>query len=124
MPVQPGAEQGSRNGATPATGSSRWNHYEVVLARELQNRGVSVARQVPIPVRYLDLAFEEGFRADMIVGGSLILEIKSTESTHPVHKKQLRTYLRLADKRLGLLLNFGLPLMRDGICRIANDLPS
>jgi GxxExxY protein len=68
------------------------------------------------------LAFDEGFRADMVVGDSVILELKSVESVAPVHKKQLLTYLRLTDKRLGLLLNFGAPLIKRGIFRIANKL--
>ena len=97
--------------------------YEAVLAHELQKDGLRVARQVPVPVLYETLRFEEGFRVDVLVEDSLILELKSVEAVAPVHKKQLLTYLRLAGKRLGLLINFGAPLIKDGISRVVNGLP-
>lgn len=96
--------------------------YEVVLAHEIEKRGLALDRQVSIPIQYEGLVFDEGFRADMVVDGSVIIELKSVESVAPVHKKQLLTYLRLADKRLGLLLNFGAPLIKKGIFRIVNKL--
>jgi len=96
--------------------------YEVVLACELEKRGLTIKRQIPVPIKYDDLFFDEGFRADVIVEDSVIVELKSVESTAPVHKKQLLTYLRLADKRLGLLINFGAPLIKHGIFRIVNGL--
>jgi GxxExxY protein len=96
--------------------------YEVVMAHEIEKRGLAVERQVSLPIQYDGLVFDEGFRADMIVEDSVILELKSVESVVPVHKKQLLTYLRLTDKRLGLLLNFGAPLIKKGIFRIANGL--
>ncbi len=96
--------------------------YERVLAYELEHRGLRVARQVPVSVRYGDLLFDEGFRADMVVEGLVILELKSVELLLPVHKKQLLTYLRMADLRLGLLINFGAPLLKEGISRVANQL--
>jgi GxxExxY protein len=96
--------------------------YENVLAKELERRGLSVMRQVPVPIHYEDLTFDEGFRADIIVEGKVILELKSVEQLAKVHHKQLFTYLKLADKRLGLLLNFGAELMKDGIKRIANGM--
>ena len=96
--------------------------YEVVLARELEKRGLSVVRQQPVLIVYGDLKFDEGFRADLIVDGKVIVELKSVEQTAPVHKKQLLTYLRLADKRLGLLINFGSAVIKDGIFRIVNGL--
>jgi GxxExxY protein len=96
--------------------------YEAVLARELERRGLRVARQVPIPIEYEGLTFDEGFRADIIVEGKVILELKSVEQLARVHFKQLSTYLKLADKRLGLLLNFGADLMKEGIKRIANGM--
>lgn len=96
--------------------------YEVVLAHEIEKRGLALDRQVSIPIQYEGLVFDEGFRADMIVDGSVIIELKSVESVAAVHKKQLLTYLRLADKRLGLLLNFGAPLIKKGIFRIVNKL--
>ena len=97
--------------------------YETVLAAVLRRRGLHVERQVPVPIRFEDLTFDEGFRADLIVEGKVILELKSVEETAPVHKKQVITYLRLADKRLGLLINFGAPLIKDGITRLVNRLP-
>ena len=97
--------------------------YEAVLAHELQKDGLRVARQVPVPVFYETLRFEEGLRVDILVEDSLILELKSVEAVAPVHKKQLLTYLRLAGKRLGLLINFGAPLIKDGISRVVNGLP-
>ena len=96
--------------------------YEVVLAYELTKRGVDVRRQVPIRICYDELIFEEGFRADLLVGNLLIVELKSVEALTRVHSKQLLTQLRLSDKRLGLLLNFGEAHLKDGIERIANHL--
>ncbi|HEY6544448.1 MAG TPA: GxxExxY protein [Dokdonella sp.] len=96
--------------------------YEIVLAYELRRRGLHVVRQVPIDVRYEDLSVDGGFRADLIVQGKVLVELKSVERTAPVHKKQTLTYIRLADLRLGLLLNFGAALMKDGITRVANGL--
>lgn len=96
--------------------------YEAVLAHELGLRGLEVQRQTPIAVRYEGLTFEQGFRADLVVGGLVIVEIKSTETTAPVHKKQLLTYLRLSGLKLGLLINFGAPLIKDGITRLVNKL--
>jgi GxxExxY protein len=97
--------------------------YEVVLSHELQKRGLDVSRQVPVSFTYDGMTFDEGFRADLMVNDSVIVELKSVEQVLPVHKKQLLTYLRLADKRLGLLINFGAPLIRDGLIRIVNQLP-
>jgi len=96
--------------------------YEVVLARELVQRGLRVERQVSIPIEYEGLKFDEGFRADIIVEEKVILELKSVEQIAKVHYKQLFTYLKLADKRLGLLLNFGANLMKEGIKRIVNGM--
>ena len=96
--------------------------YEVVLARELEKRGLRVVRQQPVSIVFGDLKFDEGFRADLIIEGKVIIELKSVEQIAPVHKKQLLTYLRLADKRLGLLINFGSAVIKDGISRIANGL--
>jgi GxxExxY protein len=96
--------------------------YEVILAHELTRRGLKVERQVAIGLEYDGMKFDEGFRADLIVADKVIVEIKSVEMTAPVHKKQLLTYLRLADKRLGLLINFGSALIKDGITRVVNRL--
>jgi GxxExxY protein len=94
--------------------------YEVVLARELEHHGPRVERQVPVPILYRGLRFEEGFRADLIVEGKVILELKSVEQLSKVHAKQVFTYLKLKGLKLGFLLNFGASLMKDGIQRIAN----
>ena len=97
--------------------------YEVVLASELENRGLRVVRQQAVPIVYEGTRIEVGFRADLIVEDKVIVEIKSVETVAPVHKKQLLTHLRLADKRLGLLINFNVVLIKDGIQRIANGMP-
>jgi len=96
--------------------------YEAVLASELQKRGLSVIRQQAIPVVYEGTRFEIGFRADLVVQDSVIVEIKSIAEVAPVHKKQLLPYLRLSDKRLGLPIDFNVALIRDGITRIVNGL--
>lgn len=96
--------------------------YEVILAYELRRIGLRVERQVPISVTYEGLTFDEGFRADLIVENKVIVELKCAERVSNVHKKQLLTYLRLADKRLGYLLNFSEALMKHGITRIVNRL--
>src|SRR6202049_3741783 len=80
--------------------------YDTVLSYELTRRGLQIARQQPVPVIYENVRIDAGFRADLIVEGKVIVEIKSVEALAPVHKKQLLTYLKLADKRLGLLINF------------------
>ncbi len=94
--------------------------YEVLLAHELRQRGLRVERQVPIPVVYQGLTFDEGFRADIFVESRVIIELKCVEKLNNAHKKQLLTYLRLADKRLGYLLNFSEALMKQGITRTVN----
>ena len=96
--------------------------YHAVLAYELSQRGLRVISQQPIPVIYGNVRIDTGFRADLIVEDKVIVEIKSVETLAPVHKKQLLTYLRLADKRLGLLINFQVALIKDGITRIVNGL--
>jgi GxxExxY protein len=96
--------------------------YEVVLAHELVKRGLYVERQKAISIQYNGLVFDEGFRADIIVERLVIVELKSVENIAPVHKKQLLTYLRLTNKKLGLLINFGSPLIKNGIFRIVNGL--
>src|ERR1700680_3703 len=96
--------------------------YDSVLSYELTRRGLRIVRQQPIPVVYESVRIDTGFRADLIVGDKVIVEIKSVEALAPVHKKQLLTYLKLADKRLGLLINFHVALIKDGIHRIVNGL--
>ena len=97
--------------------------YEAVLAYELAQNGVAVRRQVPISICYEKLSFEEGFRADLLVGECVIVELKSVERLIPVHAKQVLTQLRLSGHRLGLLINFGEIHLKDGVKRIANGLP-
>jgi len=97
--------------------------YEVLLAHELEQRGLKVERQVPVPIEFHGIRFDQGFRADLIVEGQVILELKSVESASKAHKKQVLTYLRLTGMKLGYLLNFGEALMKDGISRIANGVP-
>jgi GxxExxY protein len=94
--------------------------YEVLLAHELQEAKLRVARQVPIPIEFHDIRFDEGFRADIIIEEKVLLELKSVESVSRAHKKQVLTYLRLTGMKLGYLLNFGEGLMKDGISRILN----
>ena len=97
--------------------------YECSLVYLLTEAGLQCQRQVPIAITYLGRTFEEGFRADIIVNRLVILELKSVEQIAKVHHKQLQTYLRLSNLRLGILLNFGGNLMRDGIVRAVNNLP-
>ena len=97
--------------------------YEEVLAYKLRKAGLSAERQVPIPIRYEELLISDAFKADIVVNDLVILELKSVELMTAAHRKQIQTYLRLGDKRLGYLLNFGAALMRDGIVRAVNNLP-
>jgi len=94
--------------------------YEVILASELEKRGLSINRQESIPIEYQGIKFDEGFRADILIENKVIIELKSVESINKVHKKQVLTYLRLTGCKLGYLLNFGEALMKDGISRIIN----
>ena len=96
--------------------------YEIILAKALNSRALKVERQAPVPIVFEGMKFDEGFKADLIVEDKVIVELKSVENIAPVHKKQLLTYPRLADKRLGLLINFGASLIKDGIFRVANRL--
>ena len=96
--------------------------YEVVLAKKLNEAGLVVERQVPVPIRFEEIAFDEGFRADLIVEKKVIVELKSVERIQPVHSKQLLTYLRLTGLHLGLLINFGEHLLKNGFKRVVNGL--
>ena len=96
--------------------------YEAILCRELEKRGFMVERQKPVPVRYKEDFFDEGFRADLIVENKVIIELKSVEKVIPSHKKQLLTYLKLTGMQVGLLINFGEYLIKDGVTRIVNGL--
>ena len=97
--------------------------YEVSLAHELRKRGFPVERQMPVPITWDGIRFDAGFRADLIIDNCVIVEVKSIAALDAVHSKQVLTYLRLMDKRLGLLINFGEHLIKHGIKRIANGMP-
>ena len=96
--------------------------YEIVLASVLERRGLRVERQRPISFSYDGIEFVHAFRADLVVEERVIVEVKSIERIAAVHPKQLLTYLRLTNLHVGLLLNFGAPIMKDGIKRVVNDL--
>jgi len=98
------------------------NVYQAALAYELRNRGLKIAIERGIPAEYNEVKLEVGFRADIIVENKVIIECKSVEALAPVHGKILLTYLRLADMRLGLLINFNVDLIKDGIRRVVNNL--
>ena len=96
--------------------------YEKLLAYELSIRQMKIERQKAIPFKYENIKFDIGFRLDLLVESKVIVELKSVEQVLPVHKKQLLTYLRLTELKLGLLINFNSVLMKDGIFRIVNNL--
>src|SRR5512138_3265789 len=96
--------------------------YEVVLAHLLRERGLRIERQVPISIQYRGLVFQEAFRADIIVERKLLIEIECVELLTYAHKKQLLTYLRLTQRRLGYLINFNAPLFKSGVIRVVNRL--
>ena len=96
--------------------------YEVVLAKQLVKKGLSVQRQVSIAIEFEGEHFDEGFRIDLFIEGKVIIELKSVEKISQTHKKQLMTYLKLTNAKLGYILNFGAGLMKDGIVRIVNGL--
>jgi GxxExxY protein len=95
--------------------------YEALLAELLRQRGLVVERQKAIPIKWLDIALDEGFRADLLVEGQLLIELKSVEQLAKVHGKQVLTYLRLLDLPLGLLMNFGAETFKEGLRRIPNN---
>ncbi|MBB5021363.1 GxxExxY protein [Desulfurispira natronophila] len=94
--------------------------YEAVLAKMLEENELKVERQKPVPILYQGIELNEGFRLDLLVDNQLIVELKSVENIHPVHPKQLLTYLSLMNLPLGLLINFGAPLLKDGLQRVVN----
>jgi GxxExxY protein len=96
--------------------------YERILRYELERRGLLVLVQHPVPVIYESVQIDEAFRADLIVHDKVIIELKSVEKIVSVHKMQLLTYLRLSGLRLGLLINFNVPIIKDGITRVANGI--
>jgi len=96
--------------------------YEAILYHELRKRGLEAERQVVVPLHWEGITLEEGFRADLIVEDKVIVELKSVEKLARVHGKVLLTYLRLAEKKLGLLINFGEAAIKNGIRRVVNGL--
>ena len=96
--------------------------YEGILSYELHKAGLYVEKQKGIPVFWDNLKMDLGFRADIIVDKKVVIEIKSVETIAPVHQKQVLTYLKLTDLKLGLLINFNVALIKDGITRIVNHL--
>lgn len=91
--------------------------YELCLAREFDHQCIAYQRQVELPICYRDLRLDAGYRLDFVVEDQVIVELKSVERIMPIHEAQLVTYLRLADKRVGLLINFNVPVLRRGIVR-------
>jgi GxxExxY protein len=96
--------------------------YEIVLAHELRQRALHVERQVPISIYYAGMVFEDAFRADLLVDGKVIVELKSVEQISNAHRKQIQTYIRLTGVKLGYIFNFGAALMKEGIVRAVNGL--
>jgi GxxExxY protein len=96
--------------------------YELCLAHELAKQGLSIRKQVSIPIRYEELMIENGYRIDLLVNDRVVIELKALETLLPVHRAQLLSYLRLGGFKLGYLLNFNVAHMRDGVARIVNGL--
>ena len=96
--------------------------YEAALKYELQKRGLKVIQQLGVPLQYEGLNLGLGFRIDLLVGEKVVIEVNSLEALAPVHRKQVETYLRLTDLRLGLLINFNVELIKNGIRRVVNRL--
>lgn len=97
--------------------------YEAVLEYELKNKGLRVVRQAPMPLVWKEVAVVVGYRADFLIEDKVIVELKSTDGLASVHFKQLLTYLRASDLRLGILVNFNEEWIKDGIKRVVNRLP-
>lgn len=95
--------------------------YEACLCRELELQGIRFTRQVLLPVRYKDIELDCGYRMDLVVEGSVIVEVKAAEGLLPIHEAQLLTYLRLTGQRIGLLINFNVPVLKQGIRRLVNN---
>lgn len=96
--------------------------YEACLDYELNKAGLSVGKQIPVPLVYQDIQLECAYRLDLIVENKVIVEIKSVESLKPIHSVQLLTYLKLANCKLGLLINFNVLHLKEGLKRVANNL--
>ncbi len=97
--------------------------YELCLVFELKHLGVKVEEQKPLPVVYKEVRLDCGYRLDLVVEDEIIVEIKAVEKLLPIHEAQLLSYLRLAHKRVGLLMNFHVPVLKNGLKRIVNEFP-
>ena len=98
--------------------------YEACLEHELKKRGLTVARQVPQPVHYDDIVIDTGYRLDLIVNDAIIIELKAVENLLPIHQAQLLAYLKLSGRTLGFLINFNVPLIKNGIRRLVRNHPT
>ena len=96
--------------------------YEECICHELSSQGLSIERQKPLAINYKGIKLDCGYRLDIVVENTIIIELKSCKKIEPIHKAQLLTYLKLSGLNLGLILNFNVPVMRDGIVRIVNEL--
>ena len=96
--------------------------YEACLAFELRSEGLNVLTQVPLPLIYREVKLEVGYRLDLLVEDLVVVEIKAVDALAPIHQAQLISYLKLSGKRLGLLINFNVIHLKDGIKRVVNDL--
>lgn len=94
--------------------------YEVCLVHELVKMGLAVQSQVPLPVHYDGLKLKAGYKIDLLVENSVIVELKAVESLHPIHEAQLLSYLKLSGKKLGLLINFNVKMLKNGVKRLVN----
>jgi GxxExxY protein len=97
--------------------------YEACLAYELQQLGMKVERQKPLPVLYKEVKLDCGYRMDLVVEDEIVVEIKAVEKLVPIHEAQLLSYLRLTNKKVGLLINFHVRLLKNGVKRIVNEFP-
>ena len=97
--------------------------YEICLAHEINKEGIEVLRQLDIPIVYDGITFKEGLRLDLLVGGEVIVEVKAIETVNPVWEAQILSHLKLTGKQLGLLINFNVPLIKNGIRRFINTKP-
>ena len=97
--------------------------YEACLAFELTERGLSIERQKPMPVLYRDVELDCGYRVDLLVEGAVIVEVKSVAELAPIHQAQLLSYLRLSSRNVGLLINFNVETLKDGVKRLVNNFP-
>jgi len=94
--------------------------YQVCLVHELRERGLRAAEQVPLPVRYKEVQLECGYRLDLVINDCVVVEVKSVETVLPVHRAQLLSYLKLSGHKIGLLINFNVRVLKEGVVRLVN----